>query len=158
MRRAAPLALALTSVRWPRSRCVDCDDEPGDECEVGWSAIADSPVGESVFSGCLIREVVRAGDGMVEVGQEATAVADHGDAVGRALPRVAAREDGRTMTGLNGARVMATDLRASASLILAALVADGDTVVDRIYHIDRGYDCIEEKLAQLGARIRRTPG
>ncbi|MDS4031086.1 MAG: UDP-N-acetylglucosamine 1-carboxyvinyltransferase [Candidatus Contendobacter sp.] len=59
---------------------------------------------------------------------------------------------------LTGAPVMATDLRASASLILAALVADGDTVVDRIYHIDRGYDCIEEKLSHLGARIRRTPG
>ncbi|MBL8259584.1 MAG: UDP-N-acetylglucosamine 1-carboxyvinyltransferase [Candidatus Competibacteraceae bacterium] len=59
---------------------------------------------------------------------------------------------------LTGAPVMATDLRASASLILAALVAEGDTVLDRIYHIDRGYDCIEEKLSQLGARIRRTPG
>ena len=59
---------------------------------------------------------------------------------------------------LTGAPVMATDLRASASLILAALVADGDTVLDRIYHIDRGYDCIEEKLSNLGARIRRTPG
>ncbi len=59
---------------------------------------------------------------------------------------------------LTGAPVMATDLRASASLILAALVADGDTIVDRIYHIDRGYDCIEEKLSHLGARIRRTPG
>jgi len=59
---------------------------------------------------------------------------------------------------LTGAPVMATDLRASASLILAALVAEGDTVVDRIYHIDRGYDCIEEKLAHLGARIRRTAG
>ncbi len=58
---------------------------------------------------------------------------------------------------LTGAPVMATDLRASASLILAALVADGDTVVDRIYHIDRGYDCIEEKLSHLGACIRRTP-
>ena len=59
---------------------------------------------------------------------------------------------------LTGAPVMATDLRASASLILAALIADGDTIVDRIYHIDRGYDCIEEKLSHLGARIRRTPG
>ena len=59
---------------------------------------------------------------------------------------------------LTGAPVMATDLRASASLILAALIAEGDTVVDRIYHIDRGYDCIEEKLSHLGARIRRTPG
>jgi len=59
---------------------------------------------------------------------------------------------------LTGAPVMATDLRASASLILAALVADGETVVDRIYHIDRGYDCIEEKLSHLGARIRRTTG
>ncbi len=58
---------------------------------------------------------------------------------------------------LTGAPVMATDLRASASLALAALVADSDTVVDRIYHIDRGYECIEEKLAQLGARIRRVP-
>ena len=58
---------------------------------------------------------------------------------------------------LKGAQVMATDLRASASLVLAGLVADGETVVDRIYHIDRGYECIEEKLAQLGANIRRVP-
>ena len=57
--------------------------------------------------------------------------------------------------GLTGAPVMATDLRASASLVLAGLVADGDTVVDRIYHIDRGYETIEEKLTQLGAYIRR---
>ena len=59
--------------------------------------------------------------------------------------------------GLNGAQVMATDLRASASLILAGLVANGETVVDRIYHIDRGYDHIEEKLAGLGAKIQRVP-
>ena len=59
---------------------------------------------------------------------------------------------------LKGAPVMATDLRASASLALAGLVAEGETIVDRIYHIDRGYECIEEKLAQLGARIRRVPG
>jgi UDP-N-acetylglucosamine 1-carboxyvinyltransferase len=59
---------------------------------------------------------------------------------------------------LTGAQVMATDLRASASLVLAGLVAEGETTVDRIYHIDRGYDCIEEKLAMLGARIRRVPG
>jgi UDP-N-acetylglucosamine 1-carboxyvinyltransferase len=58
---------------------------------------------------------------------------------------------------LTGAPVMATDLRASASLVLAALVAEGETVVDRIYHIDRGYECIEEKLQQLGANIRRIP-
>ena len=58
---------------------------------------------------------------------------------------------------LNAAPVMATDLRASASLVLAALVAEGQTVVDRIYHIDRGYECIEEKLSQLGAEIRRVP-
>lgn len=58
---------------------------------------------------------------------------------------------------LAGAPVMATDLRASASLVLAALVAEGDTVVERIYHIDRGYECIEEKLQQLGANIRRVP-
>ncbi len=58
---------------------------------------------------------------------------------------------------LDGAPVMATDLRASASLILAGLVARGETVVDRIYHIDRGYDHIEEKLACLGAQIQRVP-
>lgn len=58
---------------------------------------------------------------------------------------------------LTGAQVMATDLRASASLVLAGLVADDETYVDRIYHIDRGYECIEEKLAQLGADIRRVP-
>ena len=59
---------------------------------------------------------------------------------------------------LNGAPVMATDLRASASLVLAGLVARGETLVDRIYHIDRGYERIEEKLSQLGADIRRVPG
>lgn len=59
---------------------------------------------------------------------------------------------------LKAAPVMATDLRASASLVIAALVADGETVVDRIYHIDRGYECIEEKMQQLGANIRRVPG
>lgn len=57
--------------------------------------------------------------------------------------------------GLHGAPVMATDLRASASLVIAALVAQGTTDVNRIYHIDRGYECIEEKLQQLGANIRR---
>ncbi len=58
---------------------------------------------------------------------------------------------------LTGAPVMATDLRASASLVLAGLVAEGETVVERIYHIDRGYQLIEEKLQQLGANIRRVP-
>ena len=58
---------------------------------------------------------------------------------------------------LSAAPVMATDLRASASLVLAGLVARGDTLVDRIYHIDRGYENIEEKLGSLGARIRRLP-
>jgi UDP-N-acetylglucosamine 1-carboxyvinyltransferase len=58
---------------------------------------------------------------------------------------------------LNAAPVMATDLRASASLVLAALVADGRTEIERIYHIDRGYEAIEEKLQQLGAQIRRVP-
>lgn len=57
---------------------------------------------------------------------------------------------------LQGATVMATDLRASASLVLAGLVARGETLVDRVYHLDRGYECIEEKLSQLGARIRRA--
>lgn len=59
---------------------------------------------------------------------------------------------------LQGAPVMATDLRASACLALAGLVARDDTIIDRIYHIDRGYECIEEKLSQLGAQIRRVPG
>ncbi len=58
---------------------------------------------------------------------------------------------------LHAAQVMATDLRASASLVLAGLVASGDTIVDRIYHIDRGYECIEEKLQLMGAKIRRIP-
>jgi len=59
---------------------------------------------------------------------------------------------------LTGAPVMATDLRASASLVLAGLVAQGETVVDRIYHVDRGYQDIEDKFAGLGAQIRRVPG
>lgn len=57
---------------------------------------------------------------------------------------------------LKGAPVMATDLRASASLVLAGLAAEGETLIDRIYHIDRGYECIEEKLQLLGAKIRRV--
>ncbi len=58
---------------------------------------------------------------------------------------------------LKAAPVMATDLRASASLVIAALVAEGDTMIERIYHIDRGYECIEEKLQAMGAKIRRVP-
>jgi len=70
--------------------------------------------------------------------------------------------EGNTVTvkgvnALKGAPVMATDLRASASLIIAGLVSENETVVDRIYHIDRGYECIEEKLQLLGAKIRRVP-
>ncbi|MCS6811585.1 MAG: UDP-N-acetylglucosamine 1-carboxyvinyltransferase [Tepidimonas sp.] len=72
------------------------------------------------------------------------------------------RIDGRTAfveggQRLSGAAVMATDLRASASLVIAGLVADGDTVVDRIYHLDRGYDQMEVKLRALGADIERLP-
>ena len=68
--------------------------------------------------------------------------------------------DGHTavVTGveaLSGANVMATDLRASASLVIAGLVAKGETIVDRIYHLDRGYDHMEVKLAALGAQIER---
>jgi UDP-N-acetylglucosamine 1-carboxyvinyltransferase len=70
------------------------------------------------------------------------------------------RVDGRRArvhgpTRLSGARVMATDLRASASLVLAGLVAEGETIVDRIYHLDRGYEAMEAKLAGLGARVER---
>jgi UDP-N-acetylglucosamine 1-carboxyvinyltransferase len=62
----------------------------------------------------------------------------------------------RGVAQLSGAPVMATDLRASASLILAGLVADGETTIDRIYHLDRGYENIEAKLSGLGAKIRRV--
>ena len=58
---------------------------------------------------------------------------------------------------LTGAQVMASDLRASAALVIAGMVAEGETIVDRIYHIDRGYERIEEKLSQLGAKINRVP-
>jgi UDP-N-acetylglucosamine 1-carboxyvinyltransferase len=57
---------------------------------------------------------------------------------------------------LDGAMVMATDLRASASLVVAGLAAAGETLVDRIYHLDRGYERLEQKLAALGARVRRV--
>jgi UDP-N-acetylglucosamine 1-carboxyvinyltransferase len=63
----------------------------------------------------------------------------------------------RGVERLSGAQVMATDLRASACLVLAGLVAEGETAIDRIYHIDRGYESIEEKLSQCGAHIRRIP-
>ncbi|MEM9757214.1 MAG: UDP-N-acetylglucosamine 1-carboxyvinyltransferase, partial [Pseudomonadota bacterium] len=66
-----------------------------------------------------------------------------------------------TVTGverLRGAPVMATDLRASVSLILAGLAAEGETRVSRVYHLDRGYERIEEKLSDVGAEIRRVSG
>jgi UDP-N-acetylglucosamine 1-carboxyvinyltransferase len=67
--------------------------------------------------------------------------------------RKALVKGGRTLTG---ARVQASDLRASASLVLAALVAEGETWIDRVYHLDRGYYHIEEKMARLGANIERV--
>ena len=57
---------------------------------------------------------------------------------------------------LDGATVMATDLRASASLVLAGLVARGETVIERIYHLDRGYELLEDKLTALGAKVKRA--
>jgi UDP-N-acetylglucosamine 1-carboxyvinyltransferase len=60
------------------------------------------------------------------------------------------------VTQLSGATVMATDLRASASLVIAGLVAEGETIVDRIYHLDRGYDRMEAKLRKVGAQIERS--
>jgi UDP-N-acetylglucosamine 1-carboxyvinyltransferase len=62
----------------------------------------------------------------------------------------------RGVDRLEGASVMATDLRASASLVIAGLVAQGETVIDRIYHLDRGYERIEEKLEKLGAQVKRV--
>jgi UDP-N-acetylglucosamine 1-carboxyvinyltransferase len=62
----------------------------------------------------------------------------------------------RGRTPLSAAAVLASDLRASASLVLAALVADGETIIDRVYHLDRGYENIEEKLKGVGAEIRRV--
>jgi UDP-N-acetylglucosamine 1-carboxyvinyltransferase len=64
----------------------------------------------------------------------------------------------RGKTPLSGAEVIATDLRASASLILAGLIAGGETIVNEVEHIDRGYEAIEEKLKVLGARIERLKG
>ena len=61
----------------------------------------------------------------------------------------------RGVSSLNSAPVMATDLRASAALILAGLIAEGETVIDRIYHLDRGYESVEEKLSNVGAKVRR---
>ena len=59
------------------------------------------------------------------------------------------------LDALSAAAVLASDLRASASLVLAALIADGETIIDRVYHLDRGYERIEEKLKGVGAEIRR---
>ncbi len=64
----------------------------------------------------------------------------------------------RGVAGLQGAQVMATDLRASVSLVLAGLAAEGETIVNRVYHLDRGYEAVEEKLAACGARIERIAG
>jgi UDP-N-acetylglucosamine 1-carboxyvinyltransferase len=62
----------------------------------------------------------------------------------------------RGVERLQGASVMATDLRASAGLVIAGLVAEGETVIERIYHLDRGYEALERKLSVLGARVERV--
>ena len=85
----------------------------------------------------------------------------HAPELARMGARIEVRGGTATVTGvekLKGARVMATDLRASVSLILAALAAEGETVVSRVYHLDRGYERVEEKLAACGALIERIPG
>ncbi|MCY4191584.1 MAG: UDP-N-acetylglucosamine 1-carboxyvinyltransferase, partial [Rhodospirillaceae bacterium] len=64
----------------------------------------------------------------------------------------------RGVDTLYGAEVMATDLRASSSLVIAALAADGDTTINRVYHLDRGYERLVEKLSACGARVERIPG
>ncbi|HEX2558528.1 MAG TPA: UDP-N-acetylglucosamine 1-carboxyvinyltransferase, partial [Phenylobacterium sp.] len=64
----------------------------------------------------------------------------------------------RGVSGLNGAPVMATDLRASVSLVIAGLAAKGETVVSRVYHLDRGFERLEEKLGACGAQVRRLKG
>jgi UDP-N-acetylglucosamine 1-carboxyvinyltransferase len=64
----------------------------------------------------------------------------------------------RGVPKLSGAPVMATDLRASVSLVLAGLAAEGETMINRVYHLDRGYECLEDKLAACGAEIERIPG
>ncbi|MFT5218660.1 MAG: UDP-N-acetylglucosamine 1-carboxyvinyltransferase [Planctomycetota bacterium] len=107
-------------------------------CALNAIAIGTSTVTETVFENRFmhIQEIIRLG---ANVSLEGNTVIIQG------------------VDELTGAQVMATDLRASASLILAGLVAKGETIVDRIYHIDRGYDHIEEKLACLGAQIQRIP-
>lgn len=85
----------------------------------------------------------------------------HAPELARMGARIEVRGGTATVTGvekLKGARVMATDLRASVSLILAALAAEGETVVSRVYHLDRGYERVEEKLGACGALIERVPG
>ena len=92
--------------------------------------------------------------------KEARVVSDDADAIKQAASSLSATYDMVFTSGvenLTGAPLMATDLRASASLVLAGLVGSGETIVDRIYHIDRGYETIEEKLTNLGADIRRVP-
>jgi UDP-N-acetylglucosamine 1-carboxyvinyltransferase len=85
----------------------------------------------------------------------------HAPELARMGARIEVQGGTATVTGverLKGARVMATDLRASVSLILAALAAEGETVVSRVYHLDRGYERVEEKLSLCGALIERIPG
>jgi UDP-N-acetylglucosamine 1-carboxyvinyltransferase len=85
----------------------------------------------------------------------------HAPELARMGARIEVQGGTATVTGvekLKGARVMATDLRASVSLILAALAAEGETVVSRVYHLDRGYERVEEKLSACGALIERIPG
>src|ERR1700752_5372590 len=94
-------------------------------------------VTETIFENRMmhVQELVRLG---ADIGVEGSTAVIHG------------------VAALTGANVMATDLRASACLVIAGLMAEGETTIDRIYHLDRGYERIEEKLSQLGAQIRRV--
>jgi UDP-N-acetylglucosamine 1-carboxyvinyltransferase len=129
--------------RRPKAVSIETAPHPGFPTDMqaqftAMNAIAEgnSTVTETVFENRLIQthEMNRMGAQIVIEGNRANIVGQE---------------------GLQGAPVMATDLRASASLVIAGLVANGETLIDRIYHIDRGYECIEEKLQLLGADIRR---
>jgi UDP-N-acetylglucosamine 1-carboxyvinyltransferase len=139
----ADATIRLEMAEQPRSVSVETSPYPGFPTDMqaqllALDAVADGTavITETIFENRFMHalELARLGADIEIAGHAATV---------RGVPR------------LQGATVMATDLRASASLVIGGLVADGETVVDRIYHLDRGYEAIETKLAALGARIRR---
>jgi UDP-N-acetylglucosamine 1-carboxyvinyltransferase len=141
--RQSPSRLKVTAPNGLKSRGVTTVEYPGfaTDMQAQYMALMTQAEGASIITETIFENRFMHASEMIRMGANIKIEGNRAIVLGK--------------TELTGAKVIASDLRASASLVLAALVAEGETLIDRVYHLDRGYEGIEEKLSVLGADIRR---